>query len=247
MRIAVISDIHGNSVALDHVLGEIDAAGADRIVCLGDVATLGPQPLATIRLLRERKIPCILGNHDDFMLDPSKVREYSKVPLVVQSVEWCHRLLAEEERAFFRDCVDQLEISAEGVRVRFFHGSPASHSEDITASMSPARLDALLGGTEGDVLVFGHTHLQMIVQHQGRYVLNPGSVGSPFKELFFCEAPTIFAHAEYAMIEIGPGGTVELSLKRTFPDRERLLESVRSSEYPLRKFLLEQYSRAGAV
>jgi putative phosphoesterase len=246
MRIAVISDIHGNSVALDHVLQEIDAQGADRIVCLGDVATLGPQPLATVRRLRERGIPCILGNHDDFMLDPAKVREYSKVPVVIQSVEWCHQQLGEEERSYFRNCIEQLEIRENGVRVRFFHGSPTSHSEDITSSMSPARLDQLLGTTEGDVLVFGHTHLQMVVQHKGRYVLNPGSVGSPFKELFFCVAPTIFAHAEYALIDIGPHGEINLSLRRTFPDREKLLESVRTSEYPLRKFLLDQYEKADA-
>lgn len=243
MKIAVISDIHGNSVALDHVLGEIDAAGADRIVCLGDVATLGPQPLATIRRLCERNIPCLLGNHDDFMLEPAKVRDYSKVPLVIQSVEWCHRLLGAEERRYFADCLDQLEITHAGVRLRFFHGSPTSHSEDITASMSPARLDQLLGSTEGDVLVFGHTHLQMVVQHQGRYILNPGSVGSPFKELFFCEAPTVYAHAEYALIEVGDDGAVDLTLKRTFPDKERLVRSVQESDYPLKKFLLAQYAK----
>jgi putative phosphoesterase len=246
MKIAVISDIHGNRVALDHVLDEISAdllpEQGDQIVCLGDLITLGPDPVGVLRRVRDLGCVNILGNHDEFMLDLKKVREYTKVPAVIRSVEWAHELLSEADRSFFKSFKTEHEIVAQGRRVRFFHGSPTSHSEDVTANMSPAKLDQLVGGVPGDVLVFGHTHLQMLIQHQGRYILNPGSLGSPFKELFFCEAPTVYPYAEYAMIEILEKG-VEISLRRTYPDFNQVIQSVESSDYPLKSFLIEQYRR----
>ncbi|MBS1958251.1 MAG: metallophosphoesterase family protein [Bdellovibrionales bacterium] len=243
MRIAVISDLHGNSVALDHVLKEIEGSNVDQVVCLGDVATLGPQPLKTTHRLQEAGCPCLLGNHDEFMIDPARVREYSKVPVVVKSVEWCHSLMTPKEIAFFKSFKTEHDMITGSKRLRFFHGSPTSNSEDVIASMSPAKLEQLIGKTEGDVLVFGHTHLQMLVQHHGRHIFNPGSLGSPFKDLFFCEAPTIFSHAEYAIIDV-KGQQVDILLRRTQPDMQKLKKSVRDSEYPLKEFLLQQYESA---
>jgi putative phosphoesterase len=242
MRIAVISDLHGNSVALDHCLDEIQSSQVDQIICLGDVATLGPDPVGVVERIQSLGCINILGNHDEFMIDLKKVHEYSKVPVVVRAVEWCHQLLSPQQRAFFKTFKTEHEIKVGPQRIRFFHGSPTSHSEDITANMSPAKLDQLVGPVEGDVLVFGHTHLQMVVQHQGRYIVNPGSLGSPFKDLFFCEAPTVFKHAEYALLDVSPTG-VEVTLKRTYPDLQKLMNMLDASEYPLKAFLKQQYSK----
>ena len=87
MRIALISDLHANEVALRAVLADIDKVGCDEIICLGDVATLGPQPNAVIQLLRERTTRRILGNHDDFMLNRDLIHTYTESPLVVESVD----------------------------------------------------------------------------------------------------------------------------------------------------------------
>ena len=72
MRIALISDIHGNLTALEAALAEIDRHKVDRIICLGDVALDGPQPTAVIRRLREQGIPVIKGNTDDWLLHPKR-------------------------------------------------------------------------------------------------------------------------------------------------------------------------------
>ena len=69
MRVALISDIHGNEVALRAVLEEIESEGIEQIVCLGDVATLGPRPGRVIDLIEGLDCPCIMGNHDEFLLD----------------------------------------------------------------------------------------------------------------------------------------------------------------------------------
>lgn len=65
---AVISDIHANLPALQAVLREIERIGTDRILCCGDIVGYGPQPRECVELLREKKIPCVLGNHDVYTL-----------------------------------------------------------------------------------------------------------------------------------------------------------------------------------
>ncbi len=73
MRIALISDIHANEVALGAVLDDIERTGVDRVVCLGDVATLGPRPESVLDRIRQMDCPCIMGNHDAFLLDPELI------------------------------------------------------------------------------------------------------------------------------------------------------------------------------
>ena len=64
MRIAVISDIHGNLEAFKEVLADIDRSRVDGLACLGDNIGYGPEPEQVINLLRERDIPCVMGNHE---------------------------------------------------------------------------------------------------------------------------------------------------------------------------------------
>src|SRR5690348_61501 len=85
-RVALISDIHSNEVALRAVVADIRRTGVDQIICLGDVANLGPAPNAVIEILAGLECPCIMGNHDEFLLDPSLVRAYNDAPRIIASV-----------------------------------------------------------------------------------------------------------------------------------------------------------------
>ena len=97
MRIALISDIHGNEVALEAVLKDIKKAGVDQIACLGDVVALGPLPVAVLQMIQDLDCPCVLGNHDAFMIDPPLVHSYTDVPVIVDSIEWCRSQLSTKE------------------------------------------------------------------------------------------------------------------------------------------------------
>ena len=68
MRVALISDIHGNSVSLEAVLADIERENVDQIICLGDISTLGPKPVEVMDRIRDLGCECILGNHDFFLL-----------------------------------------------------------------------------------------------------------------------------------------------------------------------------------
>ena len=112
--------------------------------------------------------------------------------------------------------------------------------EDILASTPPEALDAMLAGTTATVLAGGHTHIQMLRQHHGRLLVNPGSVGLPFKDYVAGRTPTILSHAEYAMIEEFDG-VIGVSLRRLPLDKGKLRQAQSDTEHPLGSWLREQY------
>jgi putative phosphoesterase len=241
MRIALISDLHANLVALDAVLLDAERAGVDQLVCLGDVATLGPCPREILARLRALGCVCILGNHDEFLLEPALVRKYSEHQVVVDSVDWCRDRLTAEDVAFVRGFRRTYEVALEGGgTLLLFHGSVRSNVEDLLATTSPERLDQALDGRSATVLAGGHTHLQMLRQHRGMLLVNPGSVGLPFREYAQGGPPVLLPDAEYAIVASSPAG-VTVELRRVRVAGERLREAVASSDVPLAEMLRAQY------
>jgi putative phosphoesterase len=241
MRVALISDLHGNPAALEAVLDAVKDEGVDRIVCLGDVATLGPEPNAVIGRLMQLGCPCILGNHDEFLLKPELIAGYTAAPLVVQSIAWCSARLTAAEREFLGSMKQQLELDlGDGVRLACFHGSPRSHTENLLATTSDEQLDEALGTVQAEVIAFGHTHLQMVRQHRGRMLVNPGSVGMPFKQFAGGGEPTVMSHAEYATVQ-AHGGRLRIAAHRVPVDLGALQAQLRGSDLPLRASLSSQY------
>jgi putative phosphoesterase len=242
MRLALISDLHGNIVSLSTVLADIDRQDVDQIVCLGDVATLGPRPKEVIAKLRDIGCRCVLGNHDAFMFDDDLIRSYSEVPIVVTAVDWCRDLLSTDEIDYLRTFETNISIElSPGVDALLFHGSPRSHMEDLLATTDSDELDRCLGETNATVLAGGHTHIQMVRQHHGTLLVNPGSVGMPFKEYVGGRAPQIMPYAEYAIVD-ADGPAVEVSLRRVQVDKSLLRREAEASSNPICRSLEQQYA-----
>lgn len=242
MRVALLSDLHGNEIALDAVRANLLRHGVDRVVCLGDVATLGPRPGAVLDALRELGCPCILGNHDEFLFNPGLVGAYTEAPVIVDAIDWCRDRLSAQDLDFVRGFQASLEIELDGRnRLFLFHGSPASHTQDLLATTPAEELDRHLGDHRAAVMAGGHTHIQMLRQHGGVLLVNPGSVGLAFKEYVAGRAPTLMDHAEYAVVE-SRGGAVSVTLQRVPLDRARLRKAAEDSDNPLRGMLMQQYS-----
>lgn len=240
-RIALVSDLHGNALALERVLARIAAVGADVTVCLGDVATLGPEPERTIELLHESGAVCILGNHDEFLLRPHAIREYTNVPVVVDAIEWCRSRLSAASLDFIRTFREAWELSLNGQQsLLAFHGTPRSNATDLLATTPAESLDEWLGEEKGTVLTGGHTHLQMLRRHRGRLLVNPGSVGMPFKEYVAGAAPEVLPFAEYAVLH-ADSSSVGVTLEQVALDSGELKASVLAVNYPLRGFLAGAY------
>jgi putative phosphoesterase len=245
MRIALISDIHGNHLALERVLADARQSGIDRVACLGDVATLGPRPGEVLRTLRELGCPCILGNHDEFLLDPELVPRYTKAPVIVDAIAWCRARLSDVDLAFVRTFARSLDIPLAGSRrLHLFHGSPGSNVQDVLSTTAEDDLEGMLGGCDADVMAGGHTHIQMLRQHRGRWVVNPGSVGMPFRRFVGGARPEIMSCTEYAVVD-DRGPSLGVELRRVPLDRAELREEARawpSGPALLRADLLLQYA-----
>ena len=237
MRLALVSDLHGNELALETVLADARRAGYDQLVCLGDVATLGPRPGAVLSRLRDLGCPCILGNHDEFMLDAPLVRSYSEFPVVVASVDATREALSAGEFAFIGTFVRTLALGD----VFLYHGTPRSNMEDLLATTPQERVDEMLDGKRAVVLAGGHTHLQMARQHRGMLLVNPGSLGLPFREYASGGPPVILPFAEYAIVDARADG-VSVDLRRVTLDRQALATQVEGWDNPLAASLRASYA-----
>jgi predicted phosphodiesterase len=241
MRLALVSDLHGNELAFERVLADAGGAGYDQLVCLGDVATLGPRPREVLARLRGLGCACLLGNHDEFMLRPELVASYSSLPVLVASVHATRAALAAEDVDFIRGFTRTLVVDG----AFLYHGTPRSNVEDLLATTPDARVDEMLAGHRATVYAGGHTHLQMVRQHRGALVVNSGSVGAPFREYASNGPPVILSHAEYAIVELGGGDDgrrVSVDLRRVELDRAALRAQVDGWDNPLAPSLRAMYT-----
>jgi putative phosphoesterase len=239
VRLALISDIHANLLALDAVLGELNEAGIDRIVCLGDVAA-GPEPRETIARLRELGCPVVLGNWDTWLLEGVPQLQLQAGPKLRDQGDWSAAQLSSTDRAFLEGLRPQIELDLGGTTVLCVHGSPRSVLEDIHATTSDAELAQMFNGSKPAVLAAGHTHVQLARLHGSTLIVNPGSVGLPFNSWPPNGALRMSPWAEYAILTV-EDGCISTELRRAPYDISTLLEVARESGMPHRDWWGEQW------
>ncbi len=177
MRIAVIADMHGNCVAFDAVLADLEAHPFDQLVCLGDAIQGGPQPAQVVARLQELGCPVVLGNADAFLLTGADGNEAVSAQQYAAR-DWSLAQLSEADRAFIAAFHPTVEFSLPGNR-RFlcFHGSPASFHDRIFPDTPDEEVRGYLGAYLPAILTGGHTHLQQLRRLDDSLFFNPGSVG----------------------------------------------------------------------
>lgn len=230
MRVGLISDIHGNRVALDAVLAELERDGVDRIVCLGDVA-VGPQPGEALERVRELGCPVVLGNWDAAFLGAAVPAATDETSSMVNEIHaWWGEQLDDGQRAYLETFVPTLELDLDGVRMLAFHGSPRSYDDWIFSTTPDDELEPMFAGDRPALLAGGHTHLQLARRWSQSLLVNPGSVGLPFLT-WWPDRVTVAPWAEYAVLA-ADAGTVRVELRRAPFDVDALLRISRGSEMP---------------
>ncbi len=244
MRIAFISDIHGNLTALDAVLTDLQAQKVDEIVCLGDTISLGPQPKEVLNILRDLKCPIIKGNHDWAILNPEQAEKFEITQHLVPDLYWGREKLTEEDLDFIRSFKDTHELTfPNGVSVFCFHGSPLSPTHLIQATTPPEILDVYFANLPANVFIGGHSHIQMYRRYGEKLILNSGSVGNTFKFVFSPGVPpSLLPWAEYTILSQN-GSTLDVDLRRVYFDTDELLKKVIESDMPGSAWWLRQYQK----
>ena len=205
MRIAAISDIHGNLAALDAVLADIARRDVDMIVNLGDIVSGNLQPSATAARLMALDLPTIAGNHERQLLgDPVRMGisdRYAREQLLPQQLAWIAALPA------------TLRLMDDASDVLLVHGTPSSDLVYFLDTVTPqgsraATTDEVLeraGTAQASLILCGHTHMpRSVALPDGRLIVNPGSVGLPaygddhgYAHVMENGTP----HARYAIVE----------------------------------------------
>ncbi len=179
MRVAALSDIHGNLPALEAVLADVTREAPDLIVVCGDVAS-GPLPVESLNFLRALpKARFLHGNADRGLV--TAYNGSAKPQWPGPAVDWCAAQLSRKHRDFLASFPDDVRLEVDGLgRVLFCHGSPRGDEEIMTAATPEQRLREMTAGSDADVIVCGHTHMQFDRKVGGVRIVNPGSVGMPY-------------------------------------------------------------------
>ncbi|HWE82997.1 MAG TPA: metallophosphoesterase family protein [Gaiellaceae bacterium] len=190
MRVAVLSDIHGNYHALEAVLAEVLSEAPDEVWCLGDVVGYGPEPNLCCDAVSEHAQLCLAGNHDLAVIGALPVDDFNGD--AAAAVRWTQTVLSPEARSFLAP------LAPAGTRngAALFHGSPVDPVWDYVLSEDGAR--ASMDMVRAPLVMVGHSHVALSIAYDGdnlsgglarggdeidlkasRWLLNPGSVGQP--------------------------------------------------------------------
>lgn len=244
MRIAFISDIHGNFTALQAVLADIKLQKVDEIISLGDTVTLGPQPKEVLNTLRELNCALIKGNHDAAVLDPEEAEKFEITEHLIPDLYWCRERLTRDDLNFIEAFKSTHEVKLpNGVVILCFHGSPLS-ATDLIQSETPAdQLDKYFDGQKASVFIGGHSHIQMYRRHGEKLILNSGSVGNSFIFAYSPgNVPSLLPWAEYTIIS-QKENYLDVDLRRVYFDTTELIKLVIQSGLPGTDWWLRQYPK----
>jgi len=192
MKLATISDIHGNYDALLQVMADIDQSGVDRIISLGDNIGYGPEPDRVVQELISRGIPSVQGNHELALKDPEYLNWFN--PVARKSLIKTRDLLSESSIKF----VTELEPFLASDDCRFVHGFPPDSPLIYMFQPSESRKQEVFEEIPQRLCFIGHTHTLEIIGYDGKsmkssdlpegvtdlqedkkYIINIGSVGQP--------------------------------------------------------------------
>ncbi|WP_123535668.1 metallophosphoesterase family protein [Halosimplex salinum] len=226
MRVGVISDIHGNLVALEAVLE--DMPPVDRLVCAGDIVGYNPwhaECVAAIRgegehglsdeaadVLPDGEVPTVMGNHDRAVAFD---QAYGFNDMAATAVDHARETCSEDQLEWLGELPEQRVVCDR--QMRLVHG----HPDDPDRYTYPEEYSADMLGNEG-VLVTGHTHVQGHEIFDEGLILNPGAVGQPRDG---------DPRAAYSLVDFD---TQEIEARRVEYDVDRVVDAVREADLPLR-------------
>lgn len=182
MKIACISDIHGNKLALDNVLSDIQKNGADKIFILGDLAMGGYDPNYTIeKLFSLDNTEIIQGNTDKLIVDYSSslYENLHKVnPIMAGALKLDDVEIKDENKEKLKNLPVKKDVEILGVKFELCHGSPRKQDENIYPDMPLDFVEEAVKNSKADVILCGHTHIPCGYSlNSGKTLVNVGSVG----------------------------------------------------------------------
>lgn len=220
MKIAVISDIHGNIYSLMRVLEDIDDQKADVTICLGDLVGYGPHPNETINLIKRRNILSLKGNYDASVVDGSYtyIRETNTNSF---SLPWTVDELRVANKYYLDTLPTSITMEFNNKKIRFTHGSPNAINEYLLENGDNTA--DIMSNLQEDILVCAHTHIPSIKEFGNKLFINDGSVGKPKHGN---------PNATYCIIDIDNSGKVNASIREVEYEYKRIVKDMEMLNFP---------------
>jgi len=184
MRIAIISDIHGNLEALKATLEDINKKSVDKIICLGDIIAKGVHPVECIKIIRENCDVVIRGNTDEyFSKEHTNIEDLDETEQ--KRIKWNKSLISNEDREYLLNLPFSYEFYLSGSLVRLFHATPTiidkrvlnydSFTEKYNMFLPSEKT---MSNSIADVVIYGHLHHAFLDKIYNKTIINIGSVGN---------------------------------------------------------------------
>ena len=232
-KIAILSDIHGNTTALAGVLEDAKNLGATEYWLLGDIFLPGPGATDLVALLKDLPITAsVRGNWDDCVLEALDGQYSLEDPQEIQLMRLTKYLMERlnpEHIDWLRNLPMVAKKEAEGLRFSLSHNLPEkNYGGDLLVENDTKKFDQLLDETT-DVAVYGHVNKQLLrYGSQGQQIINPGSIGMPYFDWVGLKNH----RAQYALLEVENGELVNIQFRKVVYDYEAELESAKTKGLP---------------
>jgi putative phosphoesterase len=225
--IAFVSDIHGNLPALEAAVADAKARGAGQVVCAGDMTGYGPFPDEVCRFLQERRIPAVIGNYDQKVLEVVKQGRAAAAgmkPKKRKILLWTAAHLGDQTRRYLASLPEHIARRLPGgLKLLVVHGSPVSVEGTIYPSITPRGLAANIDSPRPDILVCGHTHIPFVKRCGGTLVVNCGSAGQSIDS---------DPRPAYALVQAEAGAGPRGRIVRFDYDRDRTIAALLKTSLP---------------
>lgn len=230
MRLAFISDVHGNAIALEAVLKDLEEKKVDKVFVLGDLCYRGPEPKRSLELVQSINCQVVKGNADEWVVRGVAEGEVpgQALEMMRQEREWTYSHLSEDDVGYLQALPTEIVTTIEGVKIHVFHATPNSLFEVVVPFAEDDVIQEKLMEREADLYLYGHIHTPYIRFLNGKAVVNLGSVGLPFDGL---------NQASYSLVDI-ENGSIQASIVRVKYDLDKVMDMLQTSDYPNKEFLV---------
>jgi predicted phosphodiesterase len=222
MRIAIVSDVHGNLVALEAVLDDLERQRPDLVVQGGDLVLFGPQPEACLDRIRDLGWPGVLGNTDEVLWQPPP-----GIPVPEPSIEWTRERLGPERVGWLRAQTMEWRQNDE---LALVHAAPGDLWRAVLPDAPEGEVEGVYGPLSARLVTYCHIHVPYVRGLSNFTIANSGSVSIPLDG---------DPRPSYLLIEDG-----EPRPQRVDFDLERAVAEVRASGHPSAKWIEGRMRRA---
>jgi putative phosphoesterase len=178
MRIGVLADVHGNLLALDACLADLESqGGADAIVVAGDLCVDGPKPKKVLQRLDEIGAACVRGNTDRYLCDDAAAADLE--PVEAAQIGWTRKEIGERWLGWLKQLPFAMRIGDDRNQLLVVHANTRNDDEHIWPDAREDQLERLIGDDGATAIAFGHLHIPYVRMWRGKLLVNVSSAGLP--------------------------------------------------------------------